>query len=1499
MGEVHPDSGSSSDSSTATLTEDQQVLTRRQRADRPELAPLQRVNDYFNPRKPNQKRNKADQDAEESHDQSNRIRPEQSNMAAGSKEDFERIAAAFDRHVGVRIQVDEPLSHTNYKKWSQAVGTHLRFYQLSALIDREWSDEAKSLPQFAHMNLVCRDSILNNCTEYYQQMIESEQDSGKIWKSLRDHFEGSKLVQAIRAMRALSETIQTNEQDLERVLVNFKNHVRDLRTLCPSFPDLLLIGLLAAVVPKTAESTVKQLMMSKSDAQGNPTMKLEDALQMFQNDLHLKSSQAPKETMRSTIFNLNAQSGKHKQENGGNKELRCLYCHRAGHPLKECRSYKADLASGQLKEPIVFAPGGKRFKKTSGGEAQAGQNADKNKKAKKDGKSFDCAIICKTNDDEIPPESWVLDSGCGPRHAVKSLLGCVKRNDGYEPPVYTAGNHPLPVSGSGDFQFKSLSSGNTLNVKDAYICPELSANFLSFGLLDEQGFTMIGCNGKIAIWDGSNLVATAVKGKCGLYYMDFDLQNASRELIDDESAPNGNATRVNAVACRSASPQTVEMHERLGHANVRALKEIETQLGIKVSGQLECLVCKLAKLKKLPFPRHIGLATTGPLQLVHSDLSGIIRLPNPDGFRYFLVFIDDYSKHRATFLLTRKYQVLEAFKVYLESMERKTNCKLMVLRSDNGGEYVSDEFKKFVQSRGIHRHLIVPRCSQQNGDAESQMRVIPQTARAMMIDAKLDVRFWPRAILGSTFLRNNLPCSSIGNKVPNVVLTGRAVDYSKILKWGSRVVALDLVPDHKFAFRGRPALIVGYPDDHQAHEIFLIEEKKFEFSRDVHVLSAREIEEFDDRFGGGIPRCTQPDQLRRLFHEDNENSGDRILDNETQARFVQSDDVEADSPAEESAPPSANRPEIREAHSIGNEPPNGRFVLNRSQRERLKNRFPNCKFQFVAPHASSSRSNRRTVWDVSTRINSLTHVFDKEEADVFVPRSYRQAMESNDRLLWKAEMDEEKERFVANKVYRLVKRPEGERVLPGMWLFKVKLDEHGRVVRRKARYVILGNRQLLVSGNTYSPVINALSLRTLLALAVDNGLDVHHVDVQSAYLYSPLRERVYMQQMPGYVKSGEEHLVCELQKAVYGLKASAKAWFDELSKVLEQCGLFRLLTDECIFSNGKTGKEMIIVACYVDDLNLIGATAEIERVKSEISKHFAITDKGRINDCLGLTVSYDLDAGVLKISQRKYVQEMLIKFGMQNSKGVHTPIGSGIQLIVENHAVIDDVELYRSIVGSLLYLSNNSRPDLAYAVGLLSRYSDRPGKVHLETAKRVLRYAKATVNSTLTYRKGGEKEITVMADADFARDPVESISVSGVCSFVGPNLVGWSSFKQNRVAQSTCESEILSCLDGVNELEYLRDLLAELKMNEYIGGPSTIYNDNQGCLSSVQNGGAFRSSKHYKVRLNRVRKAVRDGLCVFRYRATDEMTADGLTKPLSFDAMVRTWKCANLLIVKD
>lgn len=157
--------------------------------------------------------------------------------------------------------------------------------------------------------------------------------------------------------------------------------------------------------------------------------------------------------------------------------------------------------------------------------------------------------------------------------------------------------------------------------------------------------------------------------------------------------------------------------------------------------------------------------------------------------------------------------------------------------------------------------------------------------------------------------------------------------------------------------------------------------------------------------------------------------------------------------------------------------------------------------------------------------------------------------------------------------------------------------------------------------------------------------------------------------------------------------------------MLKECDLHPLLSDECIFSNSKTGSDLLIIAVYVDDLNIIGSPTSVELVKSKLKSHFEITDKGQINDCLGLTVNYNISSGIMKLNQTKYCNEMLYKFLMNKCSPAAIPIGSKIDLFTTEDSPTKDNELY-------------TRPDLSYVVNILARFASNPLEIHLTTAKR-------------------------------------------------------------------------------------------------------------------------------------------------------------------------------------
>lgn len=180
-------------------------------------------------------------------------------------------------------------------------------------------------------------------------------------------------------------------------------------------------------------------------------------------------------------------------------------------------------------------------------------------------------------------------------------------------------------------------------------------------------------------------------------------------------------------------------HETLNHSNVKVLKHLAIRLNIKIDGDLKCLVCKLAKLFKMPFTRRIQPSSTAPLEIIHTDLSGIIRLHNPEGFRYFVNFQDDFTKFTMTFLLARKFQVLDAFKQFKQFMEKQTNLEIKALRSDNGGEYSSIAFHEYLEEHGIKRQFSIAYNPQMNSNAEQINRTFGDGARAALISRNLSL----------------------------------------------------------------------------------------------------------------------------------------------------------------------------------------------------------------------------------------------------------------------------------------------------------------------------------------------------------------------------------------------------------------------------------------------------------------------------------------------------------------------------------------------------------------------------------------------------------------------------------------------------------------------------------------------------------------------------------------------------------------------------------------
>lgn len=224
-----------------------------------------------------------------------------------------------------------------------------------------------------------------------------------------------------------------------------------------------------------------------------------------------------------------------------------------------------------------------------------------------------------------------------------------------------------------------------------------------------------------------------------------------------------------------------------------------------------------------------------------------------------------------------------------------------------------------------------------------------------------------------------------------------------------------------------------------------------------------------------------------------------------------------------------------------------------------------------------------------------------------------------------------------------------------------------------------------------------------------------------------LKEEIYLVQPPGFVKKGQEHLVCKLHKALYGLKQAPRSWYDKIDSFFVQHSFHKSLNDPNLYTKINKQKQIILISLYVDDMIITGnANSLIKEIKQQMSQEFEMKDLGDLHYCLGLEVWKD--SGQTFLTQGKYAKNLLERFRMEQCKTAATPLQQNLKLSSDDGTKQVDATLYRQLVGSLIYLTT-TRPDLAYSVSVLSQFMSRPLDSHWNAAKCVLRYLSGTCNT--------------------------------------------------------------------------------------------------------------------------------------------------------------------------
>ncbi|GKD54707.1 putative ribonuclease H-like domain-containing protein [Tanacetum coccineum] len=413
---------------------------------------------------------------------------------------------------------------------------------------------------------------------------------------------------------------------------------------------------------------------------------------------------------------------------------------------------------------------------------------------------------------------------------------------------------------------------------------------------------------------------------------------------------------------------------------------------------------------------------------------------------------------------------------------------------------------------------------------------------------------------------------------------------------------------------------------------------------------------------------------------------------------------------------------------------------------------------------------------------------------------------------WVEAMQEELLQFKLQKVWILVDLPLGKKAIVTKWVFKNKRDERSIVVKNKARLVAQGFRQEegIDYDNVFAPVAKIEAIRLFLAFASYMGFTVYQMDVKSAFLYGTIEEEVYVHQPPGFVDLAHPNKVYKVIKALYGLHQAPRAWYETLSSFLMENGFRRGTIDKTLFIK-KNKSDIMLVQVYVDDISIRTAT---------------------------------------------------------------TPIESNKPLVKDEDGEDVDVHVYRSMIGSLMYL-NASRPDIMFVVCAWARFQVTLKASHLNAVKRIFRYLKHQSKLGLWYLRDSPFELEAFSDSDYGGASLDRKSTTGGCKFLGRRLISGQCKKQTIVANSTTEAEYVATTNCCGQVLWIQHQMMDYGFNFM---NTSIHIDNESTISVIKNPVAHSRTKHIEIQFHFIRNCYEKRLIEVIKIHTDFNVADLLTK---------------------
>lgn len=920
-------------------------------------------------------------------------------------------------------------------------------------------------------------------------------------------------------------------------------------------------------------------------------------------------------------------------------------------------------------------------------------------------------------------------------------------------------------------------------------------------------------------------------------------------------------------------------HLRLNHAAPGTIRTMATTFpALKLpralrqsSGPMHCAGCSVAHFQRAP---HAGTAARPPPgHTLATDVAG----PFGSGpFKYFLSVSELHTRMRLVYLLQSRSEVPTVLRESIVNIERHFGTTVSRVRCDNAAEYLPKDLRRWMAARGTALDPTVPHSPQENSVAERLNRTLMSRVRATLASSRLPFeKYWNHCLLDTVAKSNStlhLPTKQVPLSLWNDLrddrspLPCRSLDLTQFRMFGELAhIPVRAAIKSKSAARAR---LVRYLFTHPSGHYQTIDTS----SGLLQSVRPQDYRPYNPRFDPARLHNTIPLQERAIprinphyahprvaFAASSRNNASSIsastpirttlLPTET----TPTTDGTAGAPADATSPPAAPTPTTADGV---HDPTN------------------------VQHHAYATFADAMTDLDVS---------------HYRTPQSLSQARSSPDSEGWRQAYDKEyavHEKFGTFKYVDADSVPKNALVPHAIFRFVYKFDKDGNIAAHKARFAYPGHR--LKAGIHYNP--NSLAtyaadrdtIRLVLALATEHGLDLNHIDLESAFIQEDYNGDtvLYLSAIPNFDGTPRHPgKVAVIAKNLYGTPDACRIYSDGLHKHLLRHGFKASKADQCLYTK-MSEHGLLIIAVTIDDfLTASPNAAGYEEIKRILRTKYVIKDLGKVSKILNWSVHHGRD-GSLHIHQPQLVRAFINTMGLSQGKATKSPYASGLQLhpIAPAEAPLPSSYQFPRALGILRYIVDSTRPDLAFVTGALARSMAAPTMRHWRALLHVARYLIGTASHGLMYTPGA-RGLRAETDADFAGCLLTRKSTYGSLFRYGNCLVSWTSRRIKSNVICTTTAEYIGMSNTALHAEWMRQLLSDMTHKPVQTLP--VYSDNTAGIAIANARGPTKRSKYIDVRYHHIRDMVASRIITTHHHPTTTLSADALTKPLPGPTFIR------------